>query len=101
MMVPAFITVGVVLAVGVAVYVFTRRPASKPVEFESEREERLANAVARKVGCSPGAALAVVRQELDLSPGQSDDVLTKRAVYHYQQSIPERTCRTYRDSAPG
>jgi hypothetical protein len=100
-MVPALITVGVVLAVAVGVFLVTRRPAAKPVQFESEREEMLANAVARKVGCSPGMALAAVRQELDHSPGQSDDVLTRRAVYHYQQSIPERTCRTYRDSAPG
>jgi hypothetical protein len=100
-MVPALITAGVILVVGVGVYLCTRRPSPQPVEFESEREEQLAKAVARKVGCSPGAALAAVRQELDHSPGQSDDVLTKRAVYHYQQSIPEQTCRTYRDSAPG
>jgi hypothetical protein len=98
---PAIITVAVVLAVGVGVYFLTRRRVKPVAAFESEREEALANAVARKVGCSPAAALAAVRQELDHSPGQSDDVLTKRAVYHYQQSIPERTCNTYRDSAPG
>jgi hypothetical protein len=101
MMVPVLIAVGVVLAIAIGVYAFTRRPAAKPAVFESEREEKLANAVARKVGCSPAAAVPAVRQELDHSPGQSDDVLTKRAVYHYQQSIPERTCRTYRDSSPG
>lgn len=55
-MVPALITVGVVLAVGVAVYLFTRRSGGKPAVYENEREEKLANAVARKVGCSPGAA---------------------------------------------
>lgn len=100
-MVPALITVGVVLAAAVGVYLFTRRPATKPVVFENEREERLANAVARKVGCAPGAALTAVRQELHLAPSLPDEVLTKRAVYHYQQSIPERTCRTWRDSARG
>ncbi len=100
-MVPALVTVGVVLAVGVAVYFLTRRGSGKPAVFENEREENLANAVARQVGCSPGAALGAVRQELEHAPGQSDDVLTKRAVYHYQQSIPERTCNTYRDSARG
>jgi hypothetical protein len=100
-MVPALITAGVVLAACVAVFLFTRRSGGKPAAFENEREERLANAVARKVGCSPGDALGAVRQELEHSPSQSDEVLTKRAVYHYQQSIPERTCRTYRDSARG
>lgn len=102
-MVPALIAVGVILVVGVGVFLYTRRRvAALPLlAFENEREERLANAVARKVGCSPGAALSSVRQELELAPGQSDEVLTRRAVYHYQQSIPERTCRTYRDSAPG
>ncbi len=100
-MVPALVTVGVVLAVGVAVFLFTRRSAGKPAVFENEREEKLANAVARKVGCAPGAALGAVRQELEHSPGQADEVLTKRAVYHYQQSIPERTCSTYRDPSRG
>lgn len=100
-MVPALITVGVVLGGCVLVFLFTRRTGGRPAVFENEREERLANAVARKVGCSPDGALAAVRQELELAPSQSDEVLTKRAVYHYQQSIPERTCNTYRDTARG
>ena len=100
-MVPALIVGGVVIVACVGVFLFTRRKGAAPVEFASDREERLANAVAGKVGCSPAAALASVRQELDLAPGQSDEVLTKRAVYHYQQAIPERQCRTYRDAAPG
>lgn len=101
-MVPALIAVGVILVVGVAVFLVSRRRTPQPVAaFENEREERLANAVARKVGCSPGAALGAVRQELEHAPGQPDEVLTKRAVYHYQQAIPERTCRTYRDASPG
>ncbi len=82
-------------------FILTRRRGGKRAVFENEREEQLATAVARKVGCSPGDALGAVRQELEHSPGQSDEVLTKRAVYHYQQSIPERTCSTYRDSARG
>lgn len=100
-MVPALITVGVVFATAVGVYFLTRRPAAKPVVFENEREERLANAVARKVGCAPGNALMAVREELRLAPSLPDEVLTKRAVYHYQQSTPERTCGTWRDSARG
>lgn len=101
-MVPALIVVGVILVVGVGVFVLTRRRATEPVAaFANEREERLANAVARKVGCSPGAALSAVRQELELAPGQSDEVLTKRAVYHYQQAIPENRCMTYRDRTRG
>jgi hypothetical protein len=100
-MVPALVAGVVVMVVCVGVFLYTRRKSAAPVEYASEREERLTNAVALKVGCSPAAALASVRQELDLAPGQSDDVLTKRAVYHYQQAIPERQCRTYRDRAPG
>ena len=100
-MVPVLITLGVV-ATAAGVYLFTRRrPTRPPAEFASEREERLAHKVAGAVGCSPGAALPSVRQELDLAPGQSDEVLTKRAVYHYRQSIPERTCSTYRDRTRG
>lgn len=100
-MVPTLIAAGVVIAVCVGVFLFTRRKTSPPVAFASEREERLTHAVAGKVGCSPAVALASVRQELDLAPSQSDEVLTKRAVYHYRQAIPERQCRTYRDAAPG
>jgi len=100
-MVPALITVGVILAVAAGVYLLTRRPSTKPVVFENEREERLAHAVAKKVGCTPDATLAAVREELHLAPSLPDEVLTKRAVYHYQQSIPERTCRTWRDRSPG
>lgn len=100
-MVPALIVGGVVIASCVGVFLFTRRKTAAPVAFASEREERLATAVSRKVGCSPIAALASVRQELDLAPSQSDEVLTKRAVYHYQQAIPDRQCHTYRDAAPG
>lgn len=96
----AVVVGGVVVAACVGVYLFTRRKAA-PVEFTSEREERLANAVARKLGCTAAAALASVRQELDIAPGQSDEVLTKRAVYHYQQAIPERQCSTYRDKVRG
>lgn len=69
--------------------------------FADERKKRLANAVARRVGCDPGAAFTAVRQELDLAPSQSYEVLTKRAVYHYQQSFPERQCSTYRDKVRG
>lgn len=99
-MVPFLIVLGVVAVVGAGVFFLTRRPA-RPVVFQNEREERLAVAVARTVGCAPGDALSAVRQELDLAPSQSDEVLTKRAVYHYQQAIPERTCSTYRDRTRG
>lgn len=99
-MVPFLIVLGVVAVVGAGVFFFSRRP-SKPVVFNNEREERLAVAVARTVGCAPGDALSAVRQELDLAPSQSDEVLTKRAVYHYRQAIPERTCSTYRDRTRG
>ena len=32
---------------------------------------------------------------------QTDDTLVKRATYHYQMNLPERTCTTYRDGAKG
>lgn len=89
-------TVGV-LAAGLLL----RKRKPKPGVFADPREERLAKRVANTVGCSLSAALPAVRQEIGYSPTQSDDTLVKRAVYHYQQSIPERTCSTWRDASPG
>ena len=99
-MVPILIGVGVVVLVGLGVWVSIRR-TPKPVVHMNEREERLANAVAGAVGCNPADALAAVREELDHAPNQSDDVLTKRAAYHYRRAIPEKQCSTYRDASPG
>ena len=80
-------------------YWFGRRP--RPVTYANEREERLTLAVARTVGCPPGRALPAVRREIALSPDQADDVLIKRAAYHYRPEQPAITCQTYRDRAPG
>jgi hypothetical protein len=76
-----------------------RRP--RPVNYADEREERLTLAVARMAGCSPARALPAVRREVELSPTQADEVLIKRAAYHYRQDRPTFTCQTYRDRAPG
>ena len=89
-------TVGVVAA-----GLLLRKRKPKPVVFTDPREERLAKRVANTVGCSLSAALTAVRREMEYSPGQSDDTLVKRAVYHYRQDIPERTCSTFRDASPG
>ena len=80
-------------------YWFGRRP--RPVNYANEREERLTVAVARTVGCHPAAALPAVRREIELSPNQPDEVLVKRAAYHYRQDQPAITCQAYRDRAPG
>ncbi len=80
-------------------YWFGRR--SPPVGYADEREERLTMAVARMVGCHPARALPVVRREVELAPNQTDEVLIKRAAYHYRQDQPTVTCQTYRDRAPG
>lgn len=82
-------------------FLFARRSAPAPPAFADPREERLARQVAGVVGCPPEAALPAVRRELELSPGQSDETLAKRAAYHYRQDLPETTCRTYHDAAAG
>jgi hypothetical protein len=65
------------------------------------REGELAVRLAKMVGCVPMQALAAVRQELDLAPSQSDDVILKRAAYHYRNAIPERRGAIYRDKVRG
>ena len=81
-------------------FLFPRRSAAPPT-FADEREERLTDEVARILGCPVEAALPAVRREIEMSPGQSDETLIKRAVYHYRQELPESTCRSYRDPVRG
>lgn len=81
--------------------VLRRRRPQPAVVYADPREERLARRVARSVGCLPVDALAAVRREIEYSPNQTDDTLVKRAVYHYRQEMPERTCGTWRDASPG
>ena len=85
----------------VATLILRKRKPKSVIAFADPREERLARQVARSVGCLPEDALPAVRRELEYSPGQSDDTLVKRAVYHYRQDVPERTCSTWRDASPG
>jgi hypothetical protein len=68
---------------------FVTRRKRLAATLTDEREERLARQVATLVGCAPGDALPAVRNELSFAPNQSDETLTKRATYHYRQSIPE------------
>lgn len=65
------------------------------------REGELAVRLAGMVGCAPRQALPAVRQELDLAPSLSDDVLLKRAAYHYRNALPERRGAIYRDKVRG
>jgi hypothetical protein len=78
-----------------------RRPEPQPPLFADDREERVAHQVARAVGCRVELALPAVRHEIDLAPHQSDDVLVKRAAYHYRQNLPEGACPVYRDRSRG
>jgi hypothetical protein len=71
------------------------------VAFADEREERLTRQVARTVGCSVEEALPAVRHEIGLAPHQADEILLKRAAYHYRQNLPDAPCRVYRDQSPG
>ena len=32
---------------------------------------------------------------------ETDETLLKRAVYHYRQNLPEKTCSIYRDRTRG
>jgi len=91
-----------IAAVGVVLFGLYLRPRREPEAptFTDEREERLARAVARTVGCAPEEALAAVRREIEYAPHQPDETLVKRAAYHYRQELPERTC-TYQDRARG
>ncbi len=98
-----FWVAGAVVAAGVG-FVLGRRAVRKPqpvVEAMTDREGQLAKRVAARAGCSVADALPAVRHELELAPHQTDDTLVKRATYHYQMNLPERTCTTYRDGAKG
>jgi hypothetical protein len=91
-----------VLSAGVVYLMLARNRAGKAQPmFENDREEQLTRRVAAQVKCPLGAALESVRQELDYSPGQSDDVLVKRAVYHYNQAHPAEHKVTYCDRIRG
>ncbi len=100
-----WIIAGVVIVVGVglAIRLNRARPAG-PTEcaFVPEgREGELAVQLARTVGCTPLLALDAVRHELDLAPAQTDEVILKRAAYHYRTNLPEREPPKYRDKVRG
>ena len=69
--------------------------------FTDAREEQLTRRVAAKAHSSLAAALVSVRQELLFSPQQTNDVLVKRAVYHYRQANPPEHRVTYCDPVRG
>lgn len=98
--VPVTLAAAALAAVGV--YVLTpRRQRPRPVEFADPREERLTRRLAGTVGCTLERALPAVRREIDISPNQTDEVLLKRAAYHYRQEQPEAPCTVYPDTARG
>ncbi len=89
----AWVTLSITTAAAVAasgLFLLTRR--ARPVLYANPREERLTRKLAQVVGCSLAKALP---------PNQSDETLVKRAVYHYQQELPETSCPVYKDKVRG
>ena len=97
----AAVFVGIV-GIGLVLRVRRIREPEPTCEFVPEgREGELAVRLGKMVGCPPPRALPAVRQELDLAPGQTDDVILKRAAYHYRSALPERERPAYRDAVKG
>ena len=90
-----------VVAGGLAVSLLMKRTGPAKPTFANEREEQLTRSVAAKAQCSLAAALESVRQELRFSPQQTEDVIVKRAVYHYRQANPPEHRVTYCDPVRG
>jgi hypothetical protein len=96
------VVAGAVLVCLVVARVALARREPPAVEFADAREERLTRRLAQVVGCSLAEALPAVQQELKIAPGQSDEILLKRAAYHYRREAPEKApCAVYRDPARG
>jgi hypothetical protein len=97
------LALGALVGVGAALGLYLNFGRHSPeVDFENEREERLARKLAAQLGCPLPAALAAVRKEIGYAPTQSDETILKRAAYHYLQNLPEPgPCRVYRDRAAG
>jgi len=92
----------VLVGIGLAVRVMRAQPEAPACEYVPEgREGELAVRLAKIVGCTPLRALPSVRQELDLAPAADDDVILKRAAYHYRNALPEREPPAYRDKVRG
>ena len=99
-----FVGVAAAVAGGLGLAVRARRPrdSGETCELLPEgRDGELAAQLAQIVGCTPLQALPAVRHELDLSPSQADDVILKRAAYHYRMNLPERSPAAYRDTVRG
>jgi hypothetical protein len=99
---PIWIVVGAAVVVGGLVFgLRLKRNGPAMPSFENDREAALTKRVAAKANCSLAAALDSVRKELRFSPQQADDVIVKRAVYHYQQANPPEHRVTYCDRVRG
>ena len=91
-----FVAAAVVVG-GLVLGLCMKRNGPARPNFANEREEQLTKRVAAKANSSLAAALVSVRQELLFSPQQTNDVLVKRAVYHYRQANPPEHRVTYCD----
>src|SRR4051794_31616480 len=105
-MTEAWITIAVaatiVLGLGLALrFMRAKEDGSACSLLPEGREGDLAVRLAGMVGCVPMQALAAVRHELDLAPSQNDEVILKRAAYHYCNALPERRGAIYRDKVRG
>src|SRR5262245_29367413 len=84
---------------GIAFHLLFRRP--RAAAFTTSRGERLARRVCEIAGCALNESQQAVQRELDIAPTQSDEVIVKRAVYHYRRDLPEPYMGGFRDTAPG
>lgn len=77
------------------------RRTNSAMPVPDTREHRLSQQLARVLNCRVRDVLASVRYELNHSPQAADETILKRARYHYQQNLPERTCNVWQDRKAG
>ncbi|CAN5454104.1 hypothetical protein BH11PLA2_BH11PLA2_31820 [soil metagenome] len=96
--------IAITAAVIGGLFLRNRKPsdqADPPIVKLNEREVRLSRQLAKTVGCTPSEALPSIQLELELGENHPDETILKRAKYHYQRSLPEKICNTYRDRSVG
>jgi cytochrome c-type biogenesis protein CcmH/NrfF len=98
----AFAIVVAVGMIALGAVVFGAKHRNPPMVFANHREEQLTHQLATRLRCSLAAAQSAIRQELTIAPNQTDEVLLKRADYHFRMNLPEAApCRVYRDRSLG
>ncbi len=98
---PLLILAGVATAAGGLFYFRRQRSAPAPILKLDPREDRLARQLAKSVGYPIQDVLPSIRVELELASHLDDEIIFKRAKYHFQQNLPEAQCSVYRDRKVG